>query len=77
MRKLFTLLILGTLCAVAARADVVVTGYVADAKTREAIDFATVQIMKGDKMVAGTTTAKKATSAWKPLPARMNCALRT
>lgn len=59
MRKLFTLLILGTLCAVAARADVVVTGYVADAKTREAIDFATVQIMKGDKMVAGTTTAKK------------------
>ena len=55
MRKLFTLALFGVVCTAMAR-NIIVTGNVVDSKTNEGIDFATVQIMKGDSMVAGTTT---------------------
>ena len=72
MRKLFTLALFGVVCTAMAR-NIIVTGNVVDSKTNEGIDFATVQIMKGDSMVAGTTTKTTEASALKLLPATTKC----
>ena len=71
MRKLFTLALFGVVCTAMAR-NIIVTGNVVDSKTNEGIDFATVQIMKGDSMVEPQQKQTEA-SALKLLPATTKC----